>query len=1126
MKTVDVLGFSSNFEGLPAITVARILAKLEAGVFAIHESVWAFPLLESACLSPLTIDGKHPGEAFRVRYHRDISFPRPSPPPPAPRVHLHTSLSRESVGTLLAQHQWTVGAINFDEDLHFSSFYLRQSVKAFAPNAYLPFAYTTLLAVNEDFNETYYIPQSQCDEAANALLQKLRIDPPWLDDILSTIRHRATALRAVFPDEPVDISHPIVFDDYSLHDLLAIYRRHNALHTQLYEVARIPEALDRGAAIFTRYLKKQIQDRLGPHAVTREVNRYFEVLTFPEDLSAPFHELEEFQQLLDEIKANASARQAFARGAKRAVLQLDPSLRNRIATHRNRWSYLGYHGYGSRALPDIQHYVNRIRDALGDQPGDTQRTRAHYRELLERSETARQRAFADLGLDAVHQHLFRLHSRVGLAKLFRRHIQLRNFYFLDALLAAAARRLRVPEGVVRCLLPEELDLLLSTGAAPSDAMTSRAESGLVLYLIDGDTEAVLSGSEWRWLLEELRARTRAPARQGDRLRGDLASGGLARGRARILIRPSDAEQAHFRDGDIIVSESTDPDLRDLIARSGGVVTEAGGATCHAAIVCREVGIPALVGVDGALDVIRNDDVLVLNADDGYVRVVTRQERSQVIDDFRAWSADESLTGAKARTLSDLLRHAINVPRFFVVPLEAIRSQVLTPTPDAAGPTTRALLDDVADALEYLRGDLFIIRSSLKGEDGATQSGAGRYRSESMVERRDVPSALIDIATELFATSNTNSPPRGGFIVQEMVLADVSGVCFTLDPRGGSCSTRMLLEAVPGGNEDLTGGRVLPIRYVVERSTSEISPEDSRGEWLGLLPPDLLRKLLRHFLHIEDIRMGVPQDIEWCVKGDDIFTLQARPVTGRSGDAVEAPVEGAHVAPRLRKISSVYRAYRVPPNLQMHLLRVAAVGATICDNWTGPPVDRHDIVVTLLLHDVGNIVKSDYERLPHLFPEEWRNLAYWKAVQVSVRERFGDNDLVAAVNIAIELGVPERIVNLLRGKQFVSNVQTLASEDWALKICAYSDQRVSPLGVRPLAERLWEAKARYVGLQSASVNDSRFDELVACALRIEDQLSVHTSIALRSICDETIASLPDALRDYTLERRVASEVFHK
>jgi len=418
---------------------------------------------------------------------------------------------------------------------------------------------------------------------------------------------------------------------------------------------------------------------------------------------------------------------------------------------------------------------------------------------------------------------------------------------------------------------------------------------------------------------------------------------------------------------------------------------------------------------------------------------------------------------------------------------------------------------VTDALEYLRGDLFIIRSSLAGEDGSEQSGAGRYRSESMVERRDVPSVLVELASDLLTSSS--SPLRGGLIVQEMVLGDVSGVCFTTDPRPGRSSDEILVEAVPGGNEDLTGGRVTPARYVLRRSTGELVPEATGVEWRNLISLDLLRRLVVECLRIEDIRGGQGQDIEWCIKGDDILILQARPITGVLPQTVSAQVGTIPAALRPLKIAAIYRTYRVPPNLQLHLLRAAAVGALICDNWTGPEMNRDDILSTLLLHDIGNIVKADYEQLVDLFPEEFQNLAYWKTVQVAVRARFGADDNEAALRIAEELGASKRVLELMRGKQFVMNQETSISDDWELKVCAYSDQRVSPLGVRSLKARLYEAKARCAAIPRASVNNPRFDELVACAVEIENQLSQHVQMPLEEVSEESIKKMIDSLREY-------------
>jgi hypothetical protein len=75
LREVNVLGYSSNFEGPPAIAAARILAKLPTGLFAVEQTVWDFRLLGRHLGEPETLAGKHRGEEFSIRVHRQITFP-------------------------------------------------------------------------------------------------------------------------------------------------------------------------------------------------------------------------------------------------------------------------------------------------------------------------------------------------------------------------------------------------------------------------------------------------------------------------------------------------------------------------------------------------------------------------------------------------------------------------------------------------------------------------------------------------------------------------------------------------------------------------------------------------------------------------------------------------------------------------------------------------------------------------------------------------------------------------------------------------------------------------------------------------------------------------------------------
>lgn len=101
------------------------------------------------------------------------------------------------------------------------------------------------------------------------------------------------------------------------------------------------------------------------------------------------------------------------------------------------------------------------------------------------------------------------------------------------------------------------------------------------------------------------------------LRGVAASSGVATGVARIVREP--AEAGGFRPGEILVAPYAEPGWAPLFLLARAVVMEVGGSLCHGAIVAREYGIPAVVGVPGAIGRIQDGDVITVDGDRGEVR---------------------------------------------------------------------------------------------------------------------------------------------------------------------------------------------------------------------------------------------------------------------------------------------------------------------------------------------------------------------------------------------------------------------------------------------------------------------------------------------------------------------------
>jgi len=103
-------------------------------------------------------------------------------------------------------------------------------------------------------------------------------------------------------------------------------------------------------------------------------------------------------------------------------------------------------------------------------------------------------------------------------------------------------------------------------------------------------------------------------------RGKLLASGqsvgakIASGRVRVIKSPGLIDQ--FQEGEILVTDRTDPDWQPIMKKAAAIVTQRGGRTCHAAIVSRELGVPAVVGVERAMEVLKDGQMITVSCAEG------------------------------------------------------------------------------------------------------------------------------------------------------------------------------------------------------------------------------------------------------------------------------------------------------------------------------------------------------------------------------------------------------------------------------------------------------------------------------------------------------------------------------
>ncbi len=213
-----------------------------------------------------------------------------------------------------------------------------------------------------------------------------------------------------------------------------------------------------------------------------------------------------------------------------------------------------------------------------------------------------------------------------------------------------------------------------------------------------------------------------------------------------------------------------------------------------------------------------------------------------------------------------------------------------------------------------------------------------------------------------------------------------------------------------------------------------------------------------------------------------------------------------------KIQEIYDTYKIMPQLREHMLRVAAVAATVCDNFD-EPLPKENIIEACLLHDMGNIVKFDLEYTKNYFPEFFaqQGFEYWQGIQKEFIEKYGTDDHLATFAIVKELGIDGKTFELVEAITTKMIEKSDSSLNADILICKYVDFRVGPKGVLGLRERVTEWKNR-----DKRISEEYAENSYNLFTQIEKQIFSKCKIQPEDITDETIQPIISELQNFVLK----------
>ena len=214
--------------------------------------------------------------------------------------------------------------------------------------------------------------------------------------------------------------------------------------------------------------------------------------------------------------------------------------------------------------------------------------------------------------------------RAGKQAILRRNLGAKAIKMIYAEPGSAARvrtvevtaeersRFSITDAEVEALARQALQIEQHYGC-PMDIEWARDGSDQELYILQARPETVQSRSGRTLQRYTLQQHSKIIA-EGRSIGGRIGSG-CAR-----VIRDA-RHMAQMQPGEVLIADMTDPDWEPVMKRAAAIVTNRGGRTCHAAIIARELGIPAVVGCGGATDVIHDGQEVTVSCaegDTGYV----------------------------------------------------------------------------------------------------------------------------------------------------------------------------------------------------------------------------------------------------------------------------------------------------------------------------------------------------------------------------------------------------------------------------------------------------------------------------------------------------------------------------
>lgn len=472
--------------------------------------------------------------------------------------------------------------------------------------------------IERDFSKIYYETNS-LNKIGKYFLEKIINDKSFFKKVIKNIYKYSEELEKFCLR--VDALKNV--EKLSSNDLKDLYSEYIKRLGTLRTWGWVPVFIDGiDVSFLTNYISKKFKEYLKKIKKESEFSNYYSVLSSSEKSSeVQKEELDRLEMLIEIlIKINSEKIiNAIKRNDFKDIKNKYPDTYKLFVKHLKKFSWLTY-AYSGPPM-SMKHLFNLLKDSLAGGNIKNQRDKIveHYKNIKKE----KKEIIKNLSLPKDLIYLFNVSSELMFIKDYRKGSYQKSYLSMDKILEEIARRSKMTLKDIKYLVLPEIKLILTEKSkAKFYKSIVKMREKKCCYISVGGVIKVFEGNECEKMIAKTLDKIISVKKNNakvSQLKGMIAYKGKVKGIAKIVLTEKDVSKINT--GDILVSSATNPDLILAMKKAAAFVTDTGGIISHAAIVSRELKKPCIVGTKIATHVLKDGDLVEVDADKGIVNIL-------------------------------------------------------------------------------------------------------------------------------------------------------------------------------------------------------------------------------------------------------------------------------------------------------------------------------------------------------------------------------------------------------------------------------------------------------------------------------------------------------------------------